>query len=77
MKRFPANLSAEDQRFYRRWVRGLFLFYATAIAVALGITIMNDKPGELTASNETPIARLTTAMQSKTVSAAAGPAKDR
>ena len=77
MKRLPANLSAEDQRFYRRWVRGLFLFYVTAIAVALGITIVNDKPGELRASNETPIARPDTTIESKTFSAATGATRDR
>lgn len=58
MKRFPDNLSAEDHRTYRRWTRGLFLFYSAAIAVAMGGTFINRPASELRASNETRTAGL-------------------
>jgi hypothetical protein len=34
------NLSAEDQRTYRRWTAGLYLFYAVAIILATGVTYL-------------------------------------
>ena len=50
--RYPDNLSEQDQRTYRRWVRGLFAFYAIVIAVALAASIAHRPVGDLTASIE-------------------------
>ena len=58
MKRFPSNLTPEDRRTYRRRTGGLFLSYLVAIIVAVGITFTNRPASDLTASNETQIARL-------------------
>jgi hypothetical protein len=47
---FPDNLSEQDQRTYRLWVRGLFAFYMIVIGVAVGFAYR--PAGDLTASNE-------------------------
>jgi hypothetical protein len=52
------NLSAEDRRIYRRWVRGLFLFYSAAIVIAVAANFMNRPASDQRASNETQTARL-------------------
>lgn len=76
MKRFPENLSAQDRRTHRRWVRGLFLFYSAAIVVAAGVTFMNRPVSELTALNHTQTAGLkVTAMPMAVSSAARSAAK--
>ncbi len=36
----PDNLSAEDQRIYRNWTGGLFVFYAAAVVLAIGVTYL-------------------------------------
>ncbi len=56
--RFSNNLSAEDRRTYRRWTRGLFLFYLAAIGVAIGITSINRPASDVRASNENQTERV-------------------
>jgi hypothetical protein len=58
MKRFPSNLSANDQRTYRRWTGGLYLSYLVVIVVAIVLTLTNRPANELNASNEIQLARL-------------------
>jgi hypothetical protein len=50
--RYPDNLSEQDQRTYRRWVRGLFVFYSIAIGVAVAAGFAHRPAGDLTASTE-------------------------
>jgi hypothetical protein len=50
--RYPDNLSEQDQRTYRQWVRGLFVFYSIAIAVAVAVGFAYLPAGDLTASTE-------------------------
>jgi len=50
--RFPDNLSEQDQRTYRRSVRGLFAFYMAVIGVAVAVGFAYRPAGDLTASNE-------------------------
>lgn len=58
MNRFPSNLNREDRRTYRRWTGGLFLSYAVAVTIAVGITFLNKPSVDLRAESETRIARL-------------------
>ena len=50
--RYPDNLNEQDQQTYRRWVRGLFVFYAIAIVVAVAAGFAHRPAGDLTASTE-------------------------
>jgi hypothetical protein len=50
--RYPDNLSEQDQRTYRWWVRGLFVFYSLAIVVAVATGFAYRPAGDLTASAE-------------------------
>ena len=53
--RYLDNLSEQDQRTYQRWVRGLFVFYSIAVAVAAGFaqvtrpSTKNQRPGAIPA----------------------------
>jgi hypothetical protein len=47
---YPDNLGEQDQRTYRRWVLGLFVFYSIAIVVAVAAGFANRPAGDLTAS---------------------------
>ena len=58
MNQFLDNLSREDRRTYRRWTGGLFLSYAVAIAIAVGVTYFKQPSGDLRATNEARMARL-------------------
>ena len=49
---YPDNLGEQDQRTYRRWVRGLLVFYSIAIGVAVAAGFANRPAGDLTASTE-------------------------
>jgi hypothetical protein len=49
---YPDNLSEQDQRTYRRWVRGLFVFYSLAIVVAVAGGFANRPAGDLAVSTE-------------------------
>jgi hypothetical protein len=50
--RYPDNLSEQDQRTYRWWVRGLFVFYSLAIVLAVVTGFAYRPAGDLTASTE-------------------------
>jgi hypothetical protein len=50
--RYPDNLTEQDQRTYRRWVRGLLAFYLVVIGVAVAASFTYRLAGNLTASNE-------------------------
>jgi len=69
------NLSAEDRRIYRRTVRGLFLFYSTAIVIAVAVNFMNRPASDQRASNETQTARLKATTESTVGSPPAGPVR--
>ncbi|MFO1107543.1 MAG: hypothetical protein U1E61_00010 [Bradyrhizobium sp.] len=56
--RFPDDLSPEDRRTSRRWTRGLYLSYAAAVAIAIGMTFVNRPATDLRADSETRMARL-------------------
>ena len=58
MTRFPDHLSPEDRRISRCWAAGLYLSYAVAIAIAIGVTFFNRPAADLRAGNETQMARL-------------------
>lgn len=58
MTRFPDDLSEEDRRTSRRWTWGLYLSYAAAVAIAIGMTFLNNPAAELRAGGETQMARL-------------------
>ena len=58
MNRFLDNLSQEDRRTYRWWTGALFLSYAAAIVIAIGVTYFKQPSGDLWATNETRMARL-------------------
>jgi hypothetical protein len=49
---YPDNLSEQDQRAYRRWVRGMFVVYSIIIGVAVAASFASRPAGDLTASNE-------------------------
>jgi hypothetical protein len=72
MTQYPDDLSAEDRCIYRRWVRGLFVFYFVAIVTALGISFVNRPADDLRASNETQIARIKAKTESIAISQPAG-----
>jgi hypothetical protein len=71
--RFQDNLSAEDRLTYRRWVRGLFVFYSFAIALAVTVGFMSRPADDQRASNEIQIARLKAKTESIAISQPAGP----
>jgi hypothetical protein len=71
--RFQDNLSVEDQLTYRRWVRGLFVFYSFAIAVVIVLGFMSKPADDQKASNEIQIARLKAKPESIAISRPAGP----
>jgi hypothetical protein len=48
--RYPDNLNEQDEQTYRRWVRGLLVFYAIAIALAVAADFAYRPAGDLTAS---------------------------
>jgi hypothetical protein len=50
--RYQDSLSEEDQRTYRRWVRGLYAFYAIVIAASVVVIYASRLAGDLRASNE-------------------------
>lgn len=56
--RFPDNLNPEDRRTSRRRATGLYLSYAVAVAIAIGVTFVNRPATDLRADSETRMARL-------------------
>ena len=50
--RYPDNLSEQEQRTYWRWVRAVFVIYATVIAVTVGASFVYRPAGDLVASGE-------------------------
>ena len=58
---YPDNLSEQDQRTYRRWVRGLFVFYSTAIVVAVATGFANRPAGDPAVSTDGARQQLTAA----------------
>ena len=59
MNPFPSNLTPEDRRTYRRWVRGMFLTYLVGIIGIAATSIgFPRSANDLRASNETQIDRL-------------------
>jgi hypothetical protein len=73
MRRFPDNLSAEDRRTYRRWVRGSFVFYSVAITIAVCVSWFNRPERDLQASNQTQVADLKPVVRPMAVPAAGSP----
>jgi hypothetical protein len=49
---YPDHLSEQDQRTYRRWVRGLFVFYSIVIGAVVAAGFAYRSGGDLTASSE-------------------------
>ena len=49
---YQDSLSEEDQRTYRRWVRGLYAFYAIVIAVSVAVIYASRPASDFRASNE-------------------------
>jgi hypothetical protein len=41
MRRLPDNLDREDHRVYRKWARGVFVFYGLLMIIAAGLVFGN------------------------------------
>jgi hypothetical protein len=76
MRRLPDKyeLSAEDQRTYRRWTTGLYLSYLAIILFAIGLTFTIRPVDEITASNDLRIARSEATPVPASIRSAARPA---